>query len=238
MNKAYLNVDACDFFGDTLLFTAARLKDPEILMALLEKNPKNINATNEYGFTAFSFFMSRCYRENYLDFMKRKQLELNKAANFVPKLKSGLDNAITRSLAEYDKAKKSSTFPFFEDFFSEEVFQQTKPTFRRSAYPVVEKFIEHKADINVKNPENGRTPLHYAVKHGDMDTVRSILNYDSSTINELDLSGLTALYYAIQNKNTSIIKLLIKKGAKVNFEDLKQILKDPQMSPSFPNEIM
>ena len=57
VNKAYLNVDVCDFFGDTLLFTAAKLKDPRILIALLEKHPRNINARNEYGFTVFSFFM-------------------------------------------------------------------------------------------------------------------------------------------------------------------------------------
>jgi len=242
INKAYLNVDACDYDGDTLLFAAARLKDPRILMALLDKNPKNIDATNENGFTVFSLFMSKCYKENYSDFRKRKQLESEKTFNSPPKLKSGLDNSMSTSLAEYDRKEKLDIFSLFReelfygfsehdkknkmDIFS---FFEERLSYESSVSSVVEKFIERKADISTKNPINELTPLHYAVRHNDIDTVRLMLDYDSSFIDDLNDLNLSALDYAIKNKNIPIIELLMGKGARVDFEHLKCALEEPEL---------
>lgn len=211
VNKAYLNVDACDFCGNTLLFTAARLKDPRILIALLDKNPKNINAKNDYGFTAFSWFMFQCYKEDYVDFVRRKA-DQNNTTNSLPILMSGIDTFASSSFAEYNQKKKFADS--VSDYLDNAIIYE-------SVNSTVKKFIEHNADISIKCPFNEYTPFHYAVNYHDKNTVKSMLDYDPKYINELNDSGNSPLTLAILNENIPMIELLVEKGATIRFKDLR-----------------
>jgi len=59
------------------------------------------------------------------------------------------------------------------------------------------------------------TPLVDAVKHGDQQAVRALLQQHTD-VNAPAADGSTALHWAVQNNDVSIVDQLIKAGAKVN----------------------
>lgn len=233
VKKAHLNVDAC-VFGNTLLHAAAELFDPRILSALLDKNPKNINAINKSGYSAFSLYMNNFVnpynntaKELYKISLGISEHDKSKDTQLI--LKSGIDNDVSENFAKYDREKEIDTRrDRVLKKFVKEISSQTLEV-NRSAASIIEKFIECGADINIKNPTTKETAFHLTVHWGDIEGLRTLLNYDSSSINDLTDLNLSALDYAVQNKNIPIIELLIKKGAKVSFENLKRALEEPEL---------
>lgn len=59
------------------------------------------------------------------------------------------------------------------------------------------------------------TALHYAVKSGDIDVVKMLLDYGAD-INATDFNNTTPLYYAVNNINSSMVKILLEYGADPN----------------------
>jgi len=58
-----------------------------------------------------------------------------------------------------------------------------------------------------------------AVKHSDMEEVRTILDENAGLVDQRDKSGATALHYATFSGNREIVQLLLDKGAEINTAD-------------------
>ncbi len=58
-----------------------------------------------------------------------------------------------------------------------------------------------------------------AVKQGDRERVRAILDSDDGLANQSDESGATPLHYAALNGNRQIVQLLVERGADINRTD-------------------
>ncbi len=58
-----------------------------------------------------------------------------------------------------------------------------------------------------------------AVKQGDLERVRAILESDDGLAGQRDESGATPLHYATLNGHRHIVKLLLERGADINSTD-------------------
>lgn len=65
---------------------------------------------------------------------------------------------------------------------------------------------------------DGKTPLHHVVGEGNERFALAILLSwkDGNDLNVMDNEGKTPLYYALKNEMTSVIKLLVQKGANID----------------------
>jgi len=68
---------------------------------------------------------------------------------------------------------------------------------------------EAKANIDQKSV-NGETALMCATQQGHLEVVRCLLSRGKSSLNFVDNHGFTALMYAIANKRTQIIEMLVE----------------------------
>ena len=69
--------------------------------------------------------------------------------------------------------------------------------------------IKAASDINIKDSDYGRTPLHWAVWRGSRPTLE-LLQKRKATVNSPDNDGMTALHLACAGGHSSIVQLLIK----------------------------
>jgi len=58
-----------------------------------------------------------------------------------------------------------------------------------------------------------------AIKNGDLESVRAILDANDEIVNRRDESGATPLHYATLNGHRQIVRLLIERGAEINIFD-------------------
>jgi ankyrin repeat protein len=81
--------------------------------------------------------------------------------------------------------------------------------------------LDRGADINSRD-EYGSTPLSCAVRWGDADVLRMILNIKSVFVDSIDTHGRTALSYAAAKGRAAMVKELLKTGqVDVNSKDSK-----------------
>jgi len=76
--------------------------------------------------------------------------------------------------------------------------------------------IHHSMDKTIKNI-NGDTPLTLSYKLGHQEILKVLLNYFD--VNEKDNQGYPPLYYAVNNNDEKMTKLLLDMGAKPNITD-------------------
>jgi uncharacterized protein len=67
--------------------------------------------------------------------------------------------------------------------------------------------------------EYGRSPLHYAALHGNLDEVKTFIT-NGADINMQDDSGMTPLQFAVQEKCQSVIVFLLSLNANPNLLDV------------------
>ena len=60
--------------------------------------------------------------------------------------------------------------------------------------------------------EYGRSPLHYAALHGNLDEVKSLIA-NGADINMQDDGGMAPLQFAVQEKRQSVIEHLLSLNA-------------------------
>ena len=69
-----------------------------------------------------------------------------------------------------------------------------------------------------KGSEGWQTPLLYAVRHGNLEAARALIDAGAD-VNARDGYGVTPLHHAASENVTGIGKMLIKAGADVNMQD-------------------
>jgi hypothetical protein len=84
-------------------------------------------------------------------------------------------------------------------------------------YPGVVQMIDEKKGVNALD-EWGHSILMLAVKENELTLVATLLNarMPKVNVNLAKSSGYTALFYAIENRDTSILKALLRRGANPN----------------------
>ncbi|WP_054849042.1 ankyrin repeat domain-containing protein [Vulcanisaeta sp. JCM 14467] len=78
--------------------------------------------------------------------------------------------------------------------------------------------IKAGANVNVKDPTYGMTPLHYAVLGNRLDIVKYLIE-NGADINARDNTGKTPLHFAAKNGYLDIVKYLIENKADINVKD-------------------
>src|SRR5205085_1732451 len=91
--------------------------------------------------------------------------------------------------------------------------------------PVIERLISHGVDINapISVPTiepNDRSVLSVACEHGQIETVRFLLDHGAN-VNAVTDGGVTALYIAGGFGEPEITSMLISRGARLNLRDKK-----------------
>lgn len=89
-------------------------------------------------------------------------------------------------------------------------------------YPGVAEMIENKKGVNALD-EWGQSILMLATRENELTVVATLLNarMPKVNVNMAKSSGYTALFYAIENRDTNILKALLRRGADPNVS-LKQ----------------
>ena len=80
----------------------------------------------------------------------------------------------------------------------------------------VKYLLDNGADVNTANSK-GFTLLMHCVKINDFDLVNTVLSYHPK-INLKDITGVTALYFAVKNNNLEMVRLLVQNGATITDE--------------------
>jgi len=86
---------------------------------------------------------------------------------------------------------------------------------------VVECLLEHGAKVDVPDGEKGRTPLHVAVRSGNLKAAELLISYGAE-IDARDNDGATPLHCAVEGGNLDCIKLLISHSADVNVKNKQE----------------
>jgi len=78
---------------------------------------------------------------------------------------------------------------------------------------VLRLLLEYGADVNVREQEDGWTPLHFASFYGALEVAHLLLEYGAD-VEAKDKSGRTALKIAAYKRHHEVVELLRKHGAK------------------------
>lgn len=83
---------------------------------------------------------------------------------------------------------------------------------------IVEDLLKYGIDVNMLNLLFGGTFLHVATKYKREETVKLLVKYGAN-VNAKDINEKHSLYYAVENSDLEITKLLLTNGADVNQPD-------------------
>ena len=84
---------------------------------------------------------------------------------------------------------------------------------RRGNLLMLQFFIEHGADIHVKEPpgQGGRSGLHFAAAMGHHEVLRILLQ-KGADVNLIDRAGETPLYAAVVKDQATSVRILVEEG--------------------------
>jgi ankyrin repeat protein len=81
---------------------------------------------------------------------------------------------------------------------------------------VTKVFLKKGADVKAAN-KDGNTPLHWAVRYGQLDVVKYLVEEKGADVNAANKDGNTPLHWAVRYGKWDIVKYLVEeKGADVN----------------------
>jgi ankyrin repeat protein len=216
---------------------AAELGDLEKVRAYLEKDPKQINATDSKGRTVLGR-AQRSGKKELVEFLLEKGAtedifaaaivgHTDKVAAFLkqdPKLINARDSGGKTALhwaALYGQTKvmelllaeKADVNSLDEDGFTP---LHWAATFNQSE--AVKLLLANKANMNLKVPKYGWTALRLAVIHGHMATAEALLNAGADP-NLKDDENIPLLNQAVIRGKKEMVELLLANKADVNTKD-------------------
>lgn len=80
---------------------------------------------------------------------------------------------------------------------------------------VVKALVKSKCDVNIPNDSVKRTALHLLSYKGHTESINALV-YGGAKIDACDIYNRTPLWYAIQNKKTDVVRLLLKSYSHVD----------------------
>ena len=83
---------------------------------------------------------------------------------------------------------------------------------------IVQVLLEHGANVNLHEPDFGRTPLIIAVQWGRVEASRLLLQHNAD-VNGKENNGRTALHWALINEDDDAVQLLLEHGAEVHHRE-------------------
>ncbi len=178
--------------GETILHIATRNGSNNLVNILLELD-MNPNISNNYGETPL-IIAAQCGNKKLIE-------QLRKKVNFKGKASmSDRDgNNIVALLAKHGHTSKLKL-----------IIKEIKK--------LNDLFIE---SILWSQNNKGETPLHLSIKQNKISTIKYILSHTKKGNCDIcDNNGRTPLHLASESNNEFICKLLIKKGSKINVEDI------------------
>jgi ankyrin repeat protein len=219
---------------------AAELGDLEKVKAYLEKDPKQINATDSKGRTVLGR-AARSGKKELVEFLLDKGAtedvfaaaivgQTDKIAAFLkqdPKLINARDSGGKTALhwaALYGQTKvmelllanKADVNSLDEDGFTP---LHWAATFNQS--DAVKVLLANKADMNIKVEKFGWTPLRLAVIHGHMASAEALLNGGADP-NVKDQQNIPLLHQAVIRGKKEMVELLLANKADVNTKDAER----------------
>jgi cytohesin len=227
----------CGAIQGAEIHEAAELGDLEKVRAYLEKDPKQINATDSKGRTVLGR-AARSGKKEFVEFLLEKGASedifsaaivghTDKVATFLkqdPNLINARDSDGRTALhwaALYGQKKvmelllatKADVNSLDEDGFTP---LHWAATFNQS--DAVKLLLANKANMNLKVPKYGWTALRLAVIHGHMATAEALLNAGADP-NVKDEENIPLLHQAIIRGKKEMVELLLAKKANVNTKD-------------------
>jgi ankyrin repeat protein len=227
----------CGAIHGAEIHEAAELGDLEKVRAYLEKDPKQINATDSKDRTVLGR-AARSGKKELVEFLLEKGAsedifaaaivgQTDKVAAFLkqdPKLINARDSGGKTALhwaALYGQTKvmelllaqKADVNSLDEDGFTP---LHWAATFNQS--DAVKLLLANKADMNIKVAKFGWTPLRLAVIHGHMATAEALLNGGADP-NLKDEENISLLHQAVIRGKKEMVGLLLANKANVNTKD-------------------
>jgi ankyrin repeat protein len=227
----------CGAIHGAEIHEAAELGDLEKVKACLEKDPKQINATDAKGRTVLAS-AARSGKKQLVEFLLEKGAtedifaaaivgQTDKVAAFLkqdPKLINARDSGGRTALhwaALYGQekvmelllAEKADVNSLDEDGFTP---LHWAATFNQS--DAVKVLLANKADTNLKVPKYGWTALRLTVIHGHMAAAEALLNGGADP-NVKDEENIPLLHQAVIRGKKEMVELLLDKKADVNTKD-------------------
>jgi len=227
----------CGAIQGAEIHEAAELGDLEKVKACLEKDPKQINATDAKGRTVLAR-AARSGKKELVEFLLEKGAsedifaaaivgQTDKVAAFLkqdPKLINARDSGGKTALhwaALYGQekvmelllAEKADVNSLDEDGFTP---LHWAATFNQSNAAKV--LLANKADTNLKVPKYGWTALRLTVIHGHMATAEALLNGGADP-NLKDAENIPLLHQAVIRGKKEMVELLLANKANVNAKD-------------------
>jgi ankyrin repeat protein len=89
----------------------------------------------------------------------------------------------------------------------------------RGHFEVVKLLLEKGANVNAKQPDDGRTALIWAAETGHSEVIRLLLEKGADVNAKQMRFDFTALMEASMRGDAESVKLLLEKGADVNAKD-------------------
>jgi len=85
----------------------------------------------------------------------------------------------------------------------------------KGSFAAVAAMLDTADDVNLRDSEYGRTPLHWAVWRDSLQASKLLLSQEAE-VGAKDKRGYTALHYAARNCRIDMIQLLLGQGANIN----------------------
>ncbi len=190
----------------TPLMYASYLDNYEMARYLVEEKGADINAKNEYGWTALTYASD----EEHLNMVK-----------YLVENGADIDSealTVTRNLEIFEYLLEKGNV----DINSVGYLGMTAlslSSIEEGDFEMFKYLLKKGVDVNVKN-DDGSTALMVASLYGNLEMVKYLIE-NGADINAKDNDGSTALIYASKWANLEEVEYLVKNGADINIKDIE-----------------
>ena len=217
LNKG-ANINTVDKDGDSPLIYATKNNQP-FIVDMLVRAGANVNIINKDGMTALMFSIIN-------DMATTSKLLINAGTNLnhIAISQDGKATNTAFSLAmEYDRddiAKYIISRPYDINIKTGLGLTAVNLSVVYGKDNILNEIIKKNPDISITD-NNKASPLLYSVFSNNATTVKAILKVhsDDVVIDLQDSKGKTALMYSLENRNTEIFNILIKKNPDLDIRD-------------------
>lgn len=120
--------------------------------------------------------------------------------------------------------------------YTKEVFHTLWSSAKEGDIAMFRRLIIKGADINCQTQGYGRTPLIYAAKHQQFLIVKFIMDKNGDA-NKLDSFGKSAMDYARETNNTSIMEVLASDSGSNVMKSIKEVPEDDEADGNFAGDV-